>query len=90
MSAVEGSESIVANGADKGLTLPDMVRKYKEDLVGEANYARFGNSFLMISYDAKLDLSIQVHPGDELAKKRHNSFGKMKCGMLLLLTRVPS
>ena len=41
VSAVEGSESIVANGADKGLTLPDMVRKYKEDLVGEANYARF-------------------------------------------------
>ena len=39
VSAVEGSESIVANGADKGLTLPDMVRKYKEDLVGEANYA---------------------------------------------------
>ena len=26
--------------------------------------------------DAKKDLSIQVHPGDELAKKRHNSFGK--------------
>ena len=26
--------------------------------------------------DAKLDLSIQVHPGDELARKRHNSFGK--------------
>ncbi len=78
VSAVEGSESIVANGADKGLTLPDMVRKYKEDLVGEANYARFGNKFpLLIKFiDAKLDLSIQVHPGDELAKKRHSSFGK--------------
>ena len=69
-----------------------MVRKYKEDLVGEANYARFGNKFpLLIKFiDAKLDLSIQVHPGDELAKKRHNSLVKMKCGMLLLLTRVPS
>lgn len=56
VSAVEGSESIVANGADKGLTLPDMVRKYKEDLVGEANYARFGNKFpLLIKFiDAKL------------------------------------
>ena len=48
VSAVEGSESIVANGADKGLTLPDMVRKYKEDLVGEANYARFGNKFPLL------------------------------------------
>ena len=48
VSAVEGSESIVANGADKGLTLSDMVRKYKEDLVGEANYARFGNKFPLL------------------------------------------
>lgn len=78
VSAVEGSESVVANGADKGYTLPEMVRKYKEELVGEANYARFGNKFpLLIKFiDAKLDLSIQVHPGDELAKKRHHSFGK--------------
>ena len=78
VSAVEGSESVVANGPDKGLTLPEMVRKYKEELVGEANYARFGTKFpLLIKFiDAKLDLSIQVHPDDALAKKRHNSFGK--------------
>lgn len=78
VSAVEGSESVVANGADKGLTLPEMVRKYREELVGEGNYARFGNKFpLLIKFiDAKLDLSIQVHPDDTLAKKRHNSFGK--------------
>ena len=78
ISAVEGSESVVANGADKGLTLPEMVRKYKEELVGEANYMRFGNKFplLIKVIDAKLDLSIQVHPNDELARKRHNSFGK--------------
>ena len=78
VSAVEGSESVVANGPDKGLTLPEMVRKNKEELVGEANYARFGEKFpLLIKFiDAKLDLSIQVHPDDALAKQRHNSFGK--------------
>ncbi|WP_291528196.1 type I phosphomannose isomerase catalytic subunit [Bacteroides sp. UBA939] len=78
VSAVEHNESVVANGPDKGLTLPEMVRKYREDLVGEANYARFGTKFpLLIKFiDARLDLSIQVHPGDELARKRHNSFGK--------------
>ena len=78
VSAVEGSESIVANGADKGRTLSEMVRLYREELVGEANYARFGNKFpLLIKFiDAKQDLSIQVHPDDELARKRHNSFGK--------------
>ena len=78
VSAVEGSESIVANGPDKGFTLPEMVRKYKEELMGEANYARFGNKFpLLIKFiGPKLDLSIQVHPDDTLAKKRHNCFGK--------------
>lgn len=65
-------------GPDKGFTLPEMVRKYKEELMGEANYTRFGNKFpLLIKFiDAKLDLSIQVHPDDTLAKKRHNCFGK--------------
>ena len=78
ISDVESNESVVANGPDKGLTLTEMVWKYKEELVGEANYARFGNKFpLLIKFiDAKQDLSIQVHPNDELAKKRHNSFGK--------------
>ena len=78
VSAVEGSESVVSYGPDKGMTLPEMVRHYKEELVGEANYARFGDKFpLLIKFiDAKLDLSIQVHPDDALARKRHNSFGK--------------
>lgn len=78
VSAVDGSESVVSYGSDKGMTLPEMVRHYKEELVGEANYARFGDKFpLLIKFiDAKLDLSIQVHPDDALAKKRHNSFGK--------------
>ena len=40
---MEGSESVVANGVDKGRTLPEMVSMYKEELVGEANYHRFGN-----------------------------------------------
>ncbi len=78
ISGVEGDESIVANGPEKGLSLTDMVRRYREELVGEENYRRFGNKFpLLIKFiDAKQDLSIQVHPDDTLAKKRHNSFGK--------------
>ena len=78
VSAVEGNESVVANGPDKGRTLTEMVRHYRDELVGEANYARFGQKFplLIKGIDARLDLSIQVHPGDELARKRHNSFGK--------------
>lgn len=78
LSGVEDNESVVANGVDKGRTLTEMVKKYREELVGEGNYARFGTKFpLLIKFiDAKQDLSIQVHPADDLAKKRHNSMGK--------------
>lgn len=78
ISAVEGSESVVAEGTDKGLTLTEMIRKYKSELVGEDNYVRFGSKFpLLIKFiDASLDLSIQVHPDDELARKRYGTNGK--------------
>ena len=78
ISGVENNESVVANGPDKGRTLTEVVRMYREELVGEANYARFGTKFpLLIKFiDARQDLSIQVHPNDEQAKKRHNSMGK--------------
>jgi mannose-6-phosphate isomerase len=78
ISGVDGDESVVINGPDKGTDLTGMVRRYREELVGEANYRRFGHKFpLLIKFiDARQDLSIQVHPNDQLAKKRHNSFGK--------------
>ena len=78
ISDVEGDESIVSNGALKGQSLKDLLVSYTSDLIGEKNYATFGDKFpLLIKFiDAKEDLSIQLHPNDELAAKRHNSFGK--------------
>lgn len=78
ISGVPGHESVVAEGEDKGLNLCELIEKYKGDLVGEAVYAKFGNTFplLVKLIDAKGDLSLQVHPDDKLAKARHNSFGK--------------
>jgi mannose-6-phosphate isomerase len=78
ISGVEGHESIVAEGKDTGLSIIELLRKYKSDLVGKAVYERFGNKFplLVKIIDAKADLSVQVHPNDELAMKRHNCFGK--------------
>ena len=89
VSAVEGSESVVANGADKGYTLPEMVRKYKDELVGEANYARFGSKFpLLIKFiDAKLDLSRCIRMMN-LPKNAITASVKTKCGMLLLRIKV--
>jgi mannose-6-phosphate isomerase len=55
-----------------------LLEKYKDQLVGKKVYEHFGNTFpLLVKFiDANDDLSIQVHPNDELATKRHNSFGK--------------
>ena len=78
VSAVKGSESIVLNGADKGLSLPEVVARYGASLLGKKNADRFGNEFpLLIKFiDAQQDLSIQVHPNDELSARRHGKMGK--------------
>ncbi len=78
ISDVDGDTSIVSNGGLENQSLKHILSSYKADLIGEKNYERFGNKFpLLIKFiDAKEDLSIQLHPNDELAAKRHNSFGK--------------
>lgn len=78
ISDVEGDETKTANGPLTGKTLKELINEYKGDFVGNAVYAKFGNEFpLLIKFiDAKIPLSIQVHPSDEIAKERHNSFGK--------------
>ena len=78
ISDVEGNNSTVANGNLINTSLKKLLETYKSDLIGKNNYANFGNNFpLLIKFiDAKQDLSVQVHPDNELSKKRHNSFGK--------------
>lgn len=78
ISGVPGNESVVANGEFRGKTLRELINIFREELVGESVYKRFSTTFpLLIKFiDAKQDLSIQVHPDDETAKKRHNSLGK--------------
>ena len=78
VSDVEGDVSVVSNGSLKGLLLKDLVKEYKGDFVGSKVYEQFGEDFpILIKFiDAKTPLSIQVHPNNELAKERHNSFGK--------------
>ena len=78
LSAVPGDISTVANGALEGASLQELINEHKEALLGKKVFERFGTDFpILIKFiDAKQDLSIQVHPNDELAKERHNSFGK--------------
>ena len=78
ISGVENDISIVIKGSLQGKNLQELIGTFKGDLVGHSVYKQFGDKFpLLIKFiDAKEVLSIQLHPNDALAKKRHNSFGK--------------
>ena len=78
ISTVENDVSIIANGVFKGKLLNELINDFPEQVLGTKVFEQFGKQFpLLFKYlDAREDLSIQVHPNDELAAKRHNSFGK--------------
>lgn len=78
LSSVKGDISVVANGMLKGNNLEEIIEVYMGELVGEQNFERYGLEFpLLIKYlDCNDRLSVQVHPNDELAEERHQSFGK--------------
>ena len=78
ISGVPGNETVVADGEYAGKKLNELVIEQKDKLVGKANYERFGDEFpLLIKFiDARQDLSIQVHPTDEIAKRQGKDRGK--------------
>lgn len=90
ISSVKGNVSVVANGELENKDLSEIIDTYKAQLVGKKNFETFGNTFpLLIKFiDARDNLSIQVHPDDELAKKRHDSFGKTE--MWYVINATPS
>lgn len=85
LSAVEGRISVVSNGFLEGNDLQELIEIYMGDLVGERVYEQYGTEFpLLIKFiDAVDDLSIQVHPSDELSKLRHNAYGKTEMWYVL-------
>jgi mannose-6-phosphate isomerase len=78
ISTVSEDVSIVSNGAFQGKTIQEIIDLYPNEILGESVVLRFGKKFpLLFKFiDAQQDLSIQLHPNDELAQKRHNSLGK--------------
>lgn len=85
ISAYDGDISEVDGGALEGKSLTELIDTYKEDLLGRAVYEKFERRFpLLIKFiDANDDLSVQVHPNDEIAKERHNSFGKTEMWFII-------
>lgn len=85
VSGVEGSESVVASAPDEGLTISQLIDKYGESLLGRNNFLRFGRHFpLLVKFiDAASDLSIQVHPDDEIARRHGGLNGKTEMWYVL-------
>ncbi len=85
LSGIEGEESVVTNGFLAGNNLTELVEIYMGELVGDKVYDAYGLSFPLLFklIDANENLSIQVHPGDEVAAERHNSYGKTEMWVVL-------
>jgi len=85
LSAVSGNLSVVGNGFLAGNNIEEIIEVYMGDITGDSVYEKYGNEFplLIKLIEAKKDLSIQVHPDNDLAKKRHNAYGKTEMWYIL-------
>jgi mannose-6-phosphate isomerase len=85
ISAVSENISVVANGYLSGNNLEELIEVYMGDITGDTIYDKFGTEFplLIKLIEARDDLSIQVHPGDEMARERHNAYGKTEMWYIL-------
>ena len=85
VSAVPGSESVVENGAWTDTKLTEIIANHPTGILGKAVAKRYNNQLPLLTkiIDAKQDLSIQVHPNDEMAMREHNKFGKSEMWYIL-------
>jgi mannose-6-phosphate isomerase len=85
LSAVEDNLSVVSNGFLAGNNIEELIEVYMGDITGDAIFEKFGNEFpLLLKFiEAREDLSVQVHPGNEMAKERHNAYGKTEMWYIL-------
>ena len=85
VSDLDGNDSVILNGYLQGNTLSEALETYLGDLVGDEIYNYFRNSFplLVKLLDIQGELSVQVHPNDEIAMERYDSYGKSEAWYIL-------
>ena len=78
VSAVPSSISVISNGAFKGRDLISIIQEYPNEILGKSVNKKYkGKLPLLVKFiDANKDLSIQVHPNDEMAQREHDKMGK--------------
>ena len=85
VSGVPNSESEVENGTWARYNLTEVISRRPEEILGRQTAHRYNNQLPLLAkiIDAHQDLSIQVHPNDEMAKREHNKFGKSEMWYIL-------
>lgn len=85
LSGYEGFQTVVSEGFLAGNELNELVEVFIDDLVGSKVYEEHGDTFpLLVKFiDAREWLSIQVHPGDALARRRGMPHGKTEMWYIL-------
>ena len=78
VSAVPSSVSIVSNGCHAGESLVDVIARDPYSVLGKSVAEAYNGQLpLLVKFiDARRDLSIQVHPDDEMARRVHGKSGK--------------
>jgi len=78
VSAVPTSTSIVSNGVFAGKNLITVINENPDAILGKKVNEKYNGKLpLLVKFiDAKRDLSIQVHPNDEMAMREHGKMGK--------------
>jgi mannose-6-phosphate isomerase len=85
LSAIADNQSVVNNGFLAGNNIGELIEVYMGDITGDSIFEKFGTEFpLLIKFiEAREDLSIQVHPGNVMAKERHKAYGKTEMWYIL-------
>ena len=66
---------VVANGRFKGMTFNELIKNYNEDIFGKT--IKNGEFPLLVKLiNSNENLSVQVHPNDDYARRVENSYGK--------------
>lgn len=78
VSAVDGMVGIVSNGEWAGRDVVSVIDEAPEAILGKAVSRKYSGTLPLLAkfIDAKQDLSIQVHPDDEMAQRVHGKMGK--------------
>jgi mannose-6-phosphate isomerase len=85
VSAVEKAPSVIANGTWAGYALTEVIDKMPQAILGKEVAKKYQNQLpLLVKFiDSNDDLSVQVHPNDDMAKRLHNGMGKTEMWYVL-------